>query len=147
MSIRIIPATKRYFPDWLKLRSKLWPKEDRTGLRRDMSNILASRREAAILAQVDGEIVGFVDLRLRDYAEGATTSPVGYIEGWYVLPQFRKQGVGKLLVKAGEAWAKRKGAREMGSDTWLENTRSHTAHKRLGYTEVERLVVFYKKLR
>lgn len=146
-TVTIEAAARRHFSEWWRLRIQLWPKEDRAGLQQDMTNILKSRRETALLAVVSGKVIGFVDVRLRDVAEGATTSPVGYLEGWYVIPRYRRQGIGRTLVKAAEAWAKRRGATEMGSDTWLPNIASQKAHTKLGYTEVERLVAFHKKLR
>ena len=35
-------------------------------------------------------------------ADGCTTHPVGYVEGWYVDPDVRRKGVGKALVAAAE---------------------------------------------
>ena len=32
----------------------------------------------------------------RPYADGCDTSPVGYLEGWYVDPDLRRTGVGAL---------------------------------------------------
>ncbi len=142
----IIRATKRHLKAWADLRPKLWPKESSFQLRREPVRMLGRRRETALLAQVDNQIVGFIELRLRDVAEGATTSPVGYIEGWYVLPKYRQRGIGAALVEAGEAWAKGRGVKEMGSDTWLDHKESQRIHQRLGYTEVERLVAFHKRL-
>ena len=82
----------------------------------------------------------------RDYAEGCETSPVGYIEGWYVDADLRELGWGKKLVMAGEDWARKQALREVASDTWLDNETSIQAHIALGYSEVERAVHFNKKL-
>ena len=58
----------------------------------------------------------------------------------------REQGIGKLLVKAAEDWARSQGLTEMASDTWLDNEVSIQAHLKMGYEEVERLAHFAKKL-
>jgi aminoglycoside 6'-N-acetyltransferase I len=50
------------------------------------------------------------------------------------------------LVAAAEEWARSKGCVEMASDAESDNELSHTAHGRLGYEEVERLVHFRKAL-
>jgi aminoglycoside 6'-N-acetyltransferase I len=50
------------------------------------------------------------------------------------------------LVAAAEEWARSKGCVEMASDTEIDNQVSHTAHGRLGYEEVERLIHFRKPL-
>ncbi len=87
-----------------------------------------------------------MEVSLRNYAEGCDTSPVGYVEGWYVDPDLRRGGVGALLVQAAEAWALEQGCTEMGSDCYLENEVSRLAHTALGYQEVERLIHFEKRL-
>ncbi|HEY0159884.1 MAG TPA: GNAT family N-acetyltransferase [Thermoanaerobaculia bacterium] len=95
----------------------------------------------------DGALVGFVEVRLRSHAEDCESSPVGYLEGWYVVEQLRRSGIGAQLVRAAEDWARAQGCTEMASDTWLDNTVSHRAHEALGYEEVERLVHYRKALR
>jgi aminoglycoside 6'-N-acetyltransferase I len=89
---------------------------------------------------------GFLEAGTRKYAEGCETSPVGYIEGWYVDEDLRQQGIGIRLVKTAEEWARYQGLTEMASDTWLENEVSIRTHLKLGYKEAERLVHFMKKL-
>lgn len=44
--------------------------------------------------------MGFVEASLRPYAEGCDTRPVGYLEGGYVAPEWRGQGIGRALVEA-----------------------------------------------
>jgi aminoglycoside 6'-N-acetyltransferase I len=93
-----------------------------------------------------GGLCGFIEVSLRNYAEGCQTSPVAYIEGWYVDAESRHGTLGTRLVQAAEAWAKRHGLKEMASDTQIENAVSIQAHKVLGYDEVERIVCFRKAL-
>lgn len=89
---------------------------------------------------------GFIEIGERAYAEGCDTSPVAFIEGWFVDADLRRSGVGKGLVMAAEQWARSKGYREMGSDLLLDNDDSLRAHLALGYHEVERLIAMAKKL-
>ena len=82
----------------------------------------------------------------RKYAEGCTSSPVAYLEEWLVDADVRRQGVGRLLIAAAEAWAVANGYTELASDTTLDNEISLASHLALGFTEVERQINFIKKL-
>lgn len=94
-----------------------------------------------------GEVAGFVQVCLRlDYVEESNSSPVGYLEGLYVRKPFRRNGVAKLLVEAAEAWARSKGATEMGSDAHRNNLVSRRFHAAAGYRETKPIVHFIKKL-
>lgn len=104
----------------------------------------AGRPYAVLVATDDGAetILGFAEAHLRDYADGCTTSPVGYLEAWYVAPEARGRGLGRELVLAARDWCREHGASEFFSDTDLHNTNSIEAHKRLGFTELYRTVQF-----
>jgi aminoglycoside 6'-N-acetyltransferase I len=129
------------------MRCALWPDLSESETNSDCEDILSHPdRFAVFISGESGAVTGFLDASLRLYADGCSTSPVGYIEGWYVEPQFRGAGVGRALVKAAEGWARSKGCTEMASDAILGNLDSQRAHLRLGYTEVERLVIFRKSL-
>lgn len=93
-----------------------------------------------------GGLCGFLEAALRSRANGCDTTPVGYIEGWYVDEDVRKQGLGRALVETAEAWARSRGCRQMASDAELWNTSSHDSHGALGYEETARLVLFKKDL-
>lgn len=94
----------------------------------------------------DGTLCGFVEVGTRKYAEGCETSPVGYVEGWWVDEDVRRTGLGRALLTAAEDWARGMGYTEMGSDALLDNTVSHASHRACGYEEVVRLVTFRKSL-
>jgi aminoglycoside 6'-N-acetyltransferase I len=107
-----------------------------------------ARADAAVLvAERDpSRLCGFAEVGERPYADGCDTSPVAYLEGWYVDPDARRRAVGAELMRAVEAWARSRGYRELASDTGLANVVSQRAHERLGFTETERSVLYRKVL-
>lgn len=135
-------------PEWLRMRVALWPKHSPAELSGEMKRVLANpQREAVFVAErLGGGLCGFAEVALRESAPGCTTSPVGYLEAWYVHPDHRRQGVGRKLVQAVENWAREQGCREMASDAVSENTLSRSAHVGLGFEEVEVLAHFRKQL-
>lgn len=141
----IHPLQPQDLPAYFVLRTALWP-DSAADFELEVSKILNNHRLASFVAEKDGQLVGFVEVSLREYAEGCESSPVGYLEGWYVAPRHRKTGIGRRLVQAAEDWARARGCSEMASDSELSNTQSHQAHARLGYQEVERIVCFRKSL-
>lgn len=104
------------------------------------------RQNAIFVARSGSEAIGFIHVGLRVYADGCETSPVGYIEAWYVAEEYRRTGVGEDLIGAAENWARELGCTEMGSDCLLDNEVSLAAHTAIGYTESERLIAFRKDL-
>jgi aminoglycoside 6'-N-acetyltransferase I len=85
---------------------------------------------AVLLAVEDsGTPLGFAELSIRPYAEDCVTDRVAYLEGWYVVPEARGQGVGWALVAAAEQWALAQGCTEFGSDALIDNAVSAAAHR------------------
>lgn len=147
MSYDIRRATAADKPEWVRMRQMLWPEAPLDYLEYDMDEILADpRQEVFIASRADGKPVAFIEASLREYAEGCETSPVGYIEAWYVDENIRGQKLGREIMSSAEEWARKKGCTEMASDTWLDNEVSIAVHMKMGYYEVEKLVHFLKKL-
>lgn len=132
--------------EWFKMRKGVWPEVPDDYLDFDMDEILESEHDSVFIAFAEARPAGMIEARLRDYAEACESSPVGYIEGWFVHADFRGKGVADALVHAAENWAREKGCTEMASDTWLDNEVGIRAHIKMGYYEVERLVHFVKQL-
>ena len=134
--------------EWLRMRATLWPDCPVEDHHSEMDDQLADpERYAVFVAERDtGKLGGFLEASLRAYADGCRTSPVGYIEGWYVDVDLRLQGLGGKLVEAAEQWAIQQSCREMASDCELDNDVSFGAHLALGYEEVERVIQFRKTL-
>ena len=125
----------------------LWPEcnykeEFQNGLK-----ILESKTETAFIAKNHGIYLGFIQLALRyEFVEGTSTSPVLYMEGIYVDPSHRKEGIAKKLIEVAERWGKAKECTEMASDTEITNQLSIHFHHSVGFEEVNRLVTFKKRI-
>lgn len=130
------------------MRTALWPEspEDHPVEIDRFFSKAEQPQETFVVEGANGKLHGFLEAATRSYAEGCRTSPVGYIEGWWIDPDYRRMKLGAALVNAAEQWARSLGLTEMASDTDLANTLSHDAHQALGYAEVARQACFRKSL-
>ena len=99
-----------------------------------------------VAAHPDEHLCGMVEVSIRTSAFGCTTDRVGYLEAWYVEPDWRRGGIGRALVERAEAWARSQGCTEMASDTTPRYVLSPAAHEALGYRVVKRKTHFRKSL-
>jgi aminoglycoside 6'-N-acetyltransferase I len=147
--IRVRHARPNDRAAWLEMRGALWPDGPPAEHASEIDAFFAGELRdprAVLLAEADGRIAGFAELSVRQYAEDCDTDRVAYLEGWYVDPDARRQGVGRALVEAAEAWAEGLGCSEFASDALLENTASAAAHRALGFAETERIRCFRKEV-
>ena len=74
--------------EWIRMRDALWPGLSPETHATDMAEFRADRATQAVFVvdRADGLLGGFLETGTRKYADGCETSPVGYIEGWYVDP-------------------------------------------------------------
>jgi aminoglycoside 6'-N-acetyltransferase I len=132
------------------MRAALWPEGSVTEHDAEADRFLrgASAEPLAVLVAEDprGGLVGFAEVSIRSYAEGCATDRVGYLEGWFVEPAFRRHGVGRALVRAAEDWARSQGCRELASDTEADNDASAMTHRALGFVEAGLIRCFRKDI-
>ncbi|GAB3524329.1 GNAT family N-acetyltransferase [Emticicia fontis] len=126
---------------------ELWPDCSFEEEFENYRSIIGTENEICYLVKDHGKYIAFIHVGTRsDYVEGSIESPVAYIEGVYVKPEFQKKGIARELINTAKNWAKEKGFKQIASDTELSNTSSIDFHKKLGFTEVDRIVCFIKDL-
>jgi aminoglycoside 6'-N-acetyltransferase I len=126
----------------------LWPDSSEEELVKSFQDTFDKPNETILVSQSDtGELAGFTTLSVRsDYVEGATSNPVGYLEGIFVYPGYRKQEVGRHLLELGEKWCREQDCSQIGSDTSITNTDSTEFHLHVGFQVTEKSTCFIKDL-
>jgi len=147
--IRLLAADDR--EAWLRMRYALWPAErGEHGHERNVDAFLARQSktlDAVLVADASGAgAIGFIELRVRNYAESSDSHAVPHVEGWYVEAEFRRRRIGARLIAAAERWARAAGYEELASDASIDNAASIAAHQALGFEVTDRIVCFLKKL-
>jgi putative acetyltransferase len=153
--VQVRPVYRPDADEWVRMRTALWP-DDGVEHGDDVAAFFATGTfrwsearlpwKVLVAERPAGGLCGFVEASICPFAEDCTTRPVGYVEGWFVDPDLRRQGIGRKLVMTAEEWAAIHGCKEMASDILLENAVSHVAHKAVGFEESGCLVHFRKRL-
>lgn len=143
----IYRATEKDLKSVSVLANKMWNESSIQDLENEFKNVLVSYDNAVYIAEQNGNPIGFAHCSLRkDYVEGTESSPVGYLEGVFVEDEYRRKGLAKELVYECEEWARQKGCIEFASDCELDNKDSICFHKKIGFTEANRIVCYVKEL-
>jgi|GEM_PF-127837 len=139
----IVPVSTKNEKEWIELCIALWP--DTTA--QDLIEGRAAYKLSDFLYYIDDEAVAFISLSVRhEYVEGTETPPVGYLEGIYVKPAFRKRAIARELVSYAKEWAFSQGCNEMASDVELHNEDSQLFHEKIGFAEANRVVCYSMNL-
>jgi aminoglycoside 6'-N-acetyltransferase I len=119
----------------------------REGLFNENNEHLQNPKMAFFLAFDNDKAIGFSHASIQhEYVLGTSHSPVGYLEGIYVCPDYRKQGIAQSLVFMCENWSRENGCFEFASDCEQKNKDSFAFHLKIGFKETERLIYFSKML-
>ena len=130
---------------WAELCASLWPHHTTDYFIQSRENNGNYHHE--FLYFVNDEAIAFVSLSLRhDYVEGTKSSPVGYLEGIFVKPEYRKQGIARKMVEFAKEWSAENGCTELASDCLIENDDSRKFHNRIGFREANTIVCFAMRI-
>ena len=147
MKMKVKKISKKNLKEVARMSLALWTDSSLEEEYEDAEEVLRSKKKTCFLLKDKGAYVGYISLSLRkEYVDGMTSSPLTYIEGIYVDPAYRRQGLGEQLIALGAEWGKEKGCSQYASDTALYNTASISMHKKNGFKEVSRVVCFVKDL-
>jgi GNAT superfamily N-acetyltransferase len=109
-----------------------------------LARVLARSDEEVFVAEISpGGIVGWIHSAEHALLE---TNPRCEILGLVVDAAHRKSGVGRQLIYAAEAWARRRGLGEMSVRSNVLRAESHPFYERLGYVRVKTQHAYRKAL-
>lgn len=109
-----------------------------------LERLLADGRNGIFVAEAEGRVVGYV--HLVDY-DVLYADPMKNVMGIAVDPEFRRQGIGSVLLKAGERWALENGAAGVRLASGESRVGAHAFYRSLGYEGNKMQLNLKKKLK
>lgn len=99
--------------------------------------------QAVFVAELGGEVVGWVDVSLEHRLQSET---FGFIGGLVVRDGLRGAGIGRRLCERAEQWSAEQGAKKIRVTSRSTREGAHRFYLRDGYQQVKVSMVFEKKL-
>ena len=146
-TLSLSEATSKDMKTWRAMRDDLYAGVPAEFHEAEMTLMLASDDRACLLVRdPDDEAIGFIEVSLRNVVDGCLGGPVGYIEGIYLVPNWRGLGLGPAMIEAAATWFRAQGCRDMATDAELDNEDAQQFWSELGFEETWRIVQFHKSL-
>ncbi len=146
-SLSLSEATSKDLKIWRAMRDDLYAGVPPEFHEAEMTLMLASDDRACLLVRdPEDEAIGFIEVSLRNVVDGCLGGPVGYIEGIYLVPNWRGLGLGPAMIEAAATWFRAQGCRDMATDAELDNEDAQQFWSELGFDETWRIVQYHKSL-
>jgi ribosomal protein S18 acetylase RimI-like enzyme len=94
--------------------------------RSELQYYVAARRGKTLVAEIDGEVVGFVNARCAQRGWGMVTT-------LDVAPGWQRQGIGSRLMAAIEEWLAAEGVRVVALETLADESGARQFYEKRGY--------------
>ncbi len=141
--VALRPARPSDAPSIAELTRQLGYDVDAELLAPRLARMLARADQQILIAELDGRLVGWLHGEVAEYLE---FGPFVVIGGLVVDRSCRRQGIGRLLMDAAEAWARHQGCSVVR--LWSSSTRTaaHKFYESLGYADVKTQHSFLKRI-
>ena len=100
-------------------------------------------KQAAFVAELNAEVVGWVELSLEHHLLSEAFALIG---GLVVKDAMRSGGIGKRLCEQAEEWSRRQGAKKIRVTSRSTREAAHRFYLRDGYRQTKVSMVFEKPL-
>jgi GNAT superfamily N-acetyltransferase len=127
---RDIPVLCELYRDFHQFHAKRLPtrlsslasqwESEKVALAERLREIVHSPDADILVAEVDGQVIGFSELYLRQEDKTAARPACRYchLQSMFVGEPHRRLGAGRLLLSVSESWSKSRGASEIRLDIW-----------------------------
>ncbi|MDO4300126.1 MAG: GNAT family N-acetyltransferase [Clostridia bacterium] len=109
-----------------------------------LENILLNKHDKIFVAEIDSKVVGYI--HANDY-DVIYAPSMKNIMGIAVANEYKRQGIGALLIEQAESWAKSENVNIIRLVSGEKRTEAHNFYKKCGYGEGRKQLNFKKELR
>lgn len=136
--IRLRPFETSDLPELLRLDARCFPPRIAYS-RAELQYFVRHPRSTTVVAERDGQIAGFC---VVDWKQEAGRK-LGHFITIDVAPEVRRNGLGRLLMRAGERELAAMGCFAIALEVAVNNDDAHAFYERLGYRETGRIPGYY----
>ena len=136
---RIRPAVAGDAPSIALLTGSLGYPSDERAVSRRLAPILQSPGDLALVADEEGVVVGWIHVETVSRPEA---DPFAEICGLVVAETHRRQGIGRTLIEAAEAWIADRGLKKTRIHSRAERSAAHDFYRNLGSRVTKTQLVF-----
>ena len=105
-------------------------------MRRFLTDLTSSSHSFLFVAESGGRTVGFISGELREGSPTFRQRTWASVDDVFVEPDYRNRGMGRVLLKSVEEWAKERGADGISLQVAAANGRGRKFYGELGFREV-----------
>lgn len=117
---------------------------DKEELARKIATLLHEDHASLQVAEMDGQIIGLAELYLREEDNENSAMVVrryAHLQSLMVTTAARRNGIGRALLKAAEAWAAENGAEEVRLEVWEFTDGPLRFYETAGYRTLKRTLI------
>lgn len=143
MSVSVRPARVTDADEVARLTTQLGYDADPSVVEVRLARILSRPDQQFFVAELDGRPVGWLHALTAEYVESGAFVVIG---GLVVDRNYRRMGVGRLLLQHAEAWAKEKGFPIVRLTSSTTRAGAHQFYQDLGYAKIKTQYSFMKSI-
>jgi len=99
----------------------------------DLNDLLTSEQASLMVAEHQGRVVGSGYVQLRQSKDYFKHDRHAYLGFMYVLPDYRGQGINKMIIKQLMAWSTAQGVNDFSLEVYAGNNSAIRAYEKLGF--------------
>ena len=112
-------------------------------VRNRLATLTVSPDHAIIVAELNGAMCGWVHVHAQ---QSLVSGERGAILGLVVSREFRRRGIGRLLMEEAERWVRGRGLDEVVLRSNVARSESHAFYPAIGYDQFRTQAVYRKRL-
>ncbi len=140
--IHLRTITRSDFTEWQQMRKALYHNMEDEFDDQEMDRIVDNPQWQCMFVKFSDTNIGFVELSLRNIVDGCLGSPVPYIEGIYLKPDYQGLGYGHKVIELLKKRSIERGYHELAADTELDNPNAQKFFTSMGFKETYRTIGF-----
>jgi GNAT superfamily N-acetyltransferase len=102
-----------------------------------LDEILADNDAVLLVAEKNGEVIGYINLCYKKFGDDAMLVPRYYvgIRDLAVARKHHRSGAGSVLMQAAENWARERGAATLELNVWDFNSGAFAFYQEMGFSD------------